>query len=220
MIEQKPIVIVGGGGHARVAADMVRALGIPIYGVVDPDRESVALRLPTEKLLFSNDDEILKLDRNEIHLVMGVGARPGSSVRRSLFDKFTSEGFYFPPIVHPAACVANDVLLAPGAQIMAGATVQPGTQFGPCSIANTQSSIDHECKIGDFAHIAPGAVICGCVSIGSHSFVGPGAIVTHNVTVGEGAILGAGSVVLKSVPEATTFWGVPARDRLGSAKRD
>lgn len=213
MVANRPIVILGGGGHARVVADLIRALDIAIYGVVDPDEDSVSLRLPIEKFLSSSDDSVLDLDPNKIHLAIGVGSRLGSNARRHLFDKFSAAGFQFPPLVHPTAYVATDARLGPGVQIMAGAIVQSGSEFASCSIANTRSSIDHECNVGAFAHVAPGATLCGCVSIGANSFVGPGAVITHNLTIGAEAIVGAGSVVLRDVPPAATLWGIPAQSR-------
>jgi sugar O-acyltransferase (sialic acid O-acetyltransferase NeuD family) len=211
MVDKRPIVIVGGGGHARVLAKLIRACEIEIHGVVDPDEASVKLRLPLEQFLSDRDDFILQLDPKKVRLAIGVGSLPLSPARKAIFERFSVEGFYFPPLVHPWAHVAPDVALAPGVQVMAGAVIQSGTELGECSIANTRASIDHECKVGEFAHIAPGAVLCGCVSIGAHSFIGPGCIVTHNLTVGERSIVGAGSVVLENLPESVRTWGAPAR---------
>ncbi len=34
-------------------------------------------------------------------------------------------------------------------------------------IINTRASVDHDCELGDFVHVGPGAVITGSVTVGN-----------------------------------------------------
>ena len=101
----------------------------------------------------------------------------------------------FATLIHPKAYVADDVEFGVGTVVMAGAVVQPATVIGNHVIVNTCASVDHDCQIGDFVHIAPGARICGGVTIGEGAFLGAGCIVTHGVKVDAWSFHKAGSLV-------------------------
>ena len=84
----------------------------------------------------------------------------------------------------------------------------------PCeryAIVNTNASVDHDCRIGEFVHVAPGVAICGGVRVGAGTLVGVGARVLPNVTIGARAVIGAGAVVVHDVPDGAMVTGVPAR---------
>jgi acetyltransferase-like isoleucine patch superfamily enzyme len=78
-------------------------------------------------------------------------------------------------------------------------------------IVNTCSCIDHDCVVGDFVHVAPGARICGGVEVGAGSLVGAGCVIVPGIKVGAGCVLGAGAVVLDDIPAGTRVAGNPAR---------
>ena len=73
------------------------------------------------------------------------------------------------------------------------------------------SSIDHDCNVNDFVHIAPGVTICGGVSIGRSTLVGAGTTILPNIKIGENVIIGAGSLVNKNIPNNPKVLGSPAK---------
>jgi acetyltransferase-like isoleucine patch superfamily enzyme len=73
--------------------------------------------------------------------------------------------------------------------------------------------VDHDCEIGDFSHISPGATIAGEVKIGARTWVGAGATVSNGISVCDGCIIGAGAVAVKDITEPGTYIGVPAKKR-------
>jgi serine acetyltransferase len=95
--------------------------------------------------------------------------------------------------------------------IAANATINPLATVGTGAICNTGCIIEHECVVGEFAHIGPGAVLCGNVKIGDGTFVGANAVIKQGITVGKNAMIGAGAVVVKDVPDGVTVVGVPAK---------
>ncbi|MGE4416361.1 MAG: acetyltransferase, partial [Marinobacterium sp.] len=83
--------------------------------------------------------------------------------------------------------------------------------IGKGVILNTGCSIDHDCTIGDCAHISPGARLAGGVKVGMQSWVGIGASVKQLINIGHQVTVGAGAVVLVDLPDGVTAVGVPAK---------
>jgi sugar O-acyltransferase (sialic acid O-acetyltransferase NeuD family) len=204
----KPVILLGGGGHARVVASTISATGRRVLGFVDPEKDDAAI---TGLQRLGDDNAVFEYEPSTILLAHGIGStRPGPH-RMAIFERFKSAGYTFLTLIHPAASVASDVRLGEGCAVFAGAVIQPGVRIGCNTIVNTRASIDHDCSIGSHAHIAPGAVVCGAVSIGDGSHIGAGSTVIQNVTIGARALVGAGSVVLRNVPADARVFGNPCR---------
>ncbi|MGZ9197173.1 MAG: DapH/DapD/GlmU-related protein, partial [Candidatus Deferrimicrobiaceae bacterium] len=72
-------------------------------------------------------------------------------------------------------------------------------------------SVDHDCAIGDFVHICPGAHLGGAVVVEEGTFLGVGSSVVPGIRIGRWSVIGAGAVVTKDIPDNCTAVGVPAR---------
>lgn len=206
------IVILGGGGHAVVVADVVRALGGKLIGVIDPDERRVRERLPTERFLSTSEEWLQEVSRRVV-LALGMGHGPGQNTRQRLFEKWSRAGFKFPALVHPRSYVSSSVFVAEGVQVMAGATIQPRCHLACGALVNTRVSIDHECRIGPFVHVAPGATICGEVDVGEGAFIGAGSTIIQGKRIGAGGVVAAGAVVVEDVDCGAVLMGVPAKPR-------
>lgn len=205
-----PVLVLGAGGHAKVLVEMLHASSSIIAGLVDPDCSLSGTSLLGVPLI-GGDEVVDEFPPSEILLVNGLGSVGLPFKRQRLFDRFTAAGYRFTTVIHHSAIVASDVELGCGAQIMAGAIIQPGSRIGRNAIVNTRASVDHDCVIGDHTHVAPGVTLSGGVVVGALSHIGTGATVIQSIAVGENCLIGAGSVVLKNVPPGSTVVGVPAR---------
>jgi UDP-perosamine 4-acetyltransferase len=201
------VIVVGGGGHAKVLISAIQLQGRDILGYVDADPSLPAV-LGIENL--GDDDVVFKHSITEIELVNGVGSARSTRLRQSVFEKFKNRGYRFATVVHPSAFVAPGVDLEEGVQVMAGAVVQPGTRLGKNVVINTGASVDHDCVVNCHAHIAPGVTLSGAVYVGAGSQIGTGASIIQGIKIGPQSIVGAGAVVIHDVPEAVTVVGVPA----------
>jgi sugar O-acyltransferase (sialic acid O-acetyltransferase NeuD family) len=95
--------------------------------------------------------------------------------------------------------------------ILPSATVNIDSVVGNHVILNTSSSVDHDCRIGDYAHIAPGCHLGGGIIVGEGTFLGVGTSVVPGVRIGRWSVIGAGAVVTKDLQDNCTAVGVPAR---------
>jgi acetyltransferase-like isoleucine patch superfamily enzyme len=76
---------------------------------------------------------------------------------------------------------------------------------------NTGATIDHDCIIGDYAHLAPGVHRAGSVQVGEGAFLGIGSVVIPGVKIGRWSTLGAGGVATRDLADGVVAVGVPAR---------
>lgn len=205
-----PFLIIGAGGHGRVAADLIVAGGHEVLGFLDSNKALHGQSVDGLKVL-GGDDYLANVRPDGIRLANGIGAVASLDPRSHIFTRLSAAGYCFEPLVHPRAIVAASAAIAAGAQIMAGAVVQTGARIGENVIVNTGAIVDHDCRVGRHAHIAPGAVLCGNVQAGEGCYVGAGSTVIQGVRIGAGAFIAAGSVVLADVADAARVAGVPAK---------
>jgi sugar O-acyltransferase (sialic acid O-acetyltransferase NeuD family) len=200
----KPVIILGAGGHARVLIEALRRSGITVLGLVDA-------RLPAGGTvagmdILGSDETLERFVPDTVELVNGIGSLPGRAGDRvRVFLAQKRKGYRFATVVHPSAVLAEDLALGEGAQVMAGAIVQPGVRIGINAIVNSGAIIDHDCLIGDHCHIAPGAVLSGNVRVGARVHVGTGAKVIQGIEIGRKAVVAAGATVYRSIAEGVRY---------------
>lgn len=144
------------------------------------------------------------------HFLVAVGGDKGKE-RLEIQEYLQIHGLKPLTVVHRTAFVAFGACIGAGSQILAQSAICAEARIGRACIVNTAASIDHECRLADGVHIAPGARLTGCVKVGRYAMIGAGAVILPRLTIGEGAIVGAGAVVLKDVEPYTSVAGNPAR---------
>ncbi|GKW49727.1 acetyltransferase [Halomonas sp. NCCP-2165] len=206
-----PVILLGAGGHAKVVLDILLALNRQVLGVCDPQLASNDMTGWRGLPVLGGDDEILNYPPDTLELANGVGSMPGNWLRRRLHEHFVKKGYRFATLVHPTAVLGTGVSLGHGAQVMAGSIVQADSHIGDDTILNTAVRLDHDGRIGSHAHLAPGVVISGCVTVEERAHIGPGATLIQGVTVGADAVVGAGTVVIRDIPACHQQTGQPPR---------
>ena len=205
------IIILGGGGHAKVLIDLIRTLNqYEIAGILDPQLEirSAFVGIP----VLGSDDLLPKLYADGIkNTCIAVGSIKADNKRKILFEKAKRIGFTVPSLVHPQAIISENAEINRGAQIMAGAIIQTGSSIGENVVIYSGAIIEHDCQVKSHSHICPGATLSGGCVVGENSFIGAGATVIQGIVIGSDVTVGAGSVVIKDVPDGVTIKGVPAK---------
>jgi sugar O-acyltransferase (sialic acid O-acetyltransferase NeuD family) len=202
------VLILGAGGHAKVVADVLELSGTDIAGYLDDDPRLIGERLLGYPVL----GPIASLAAHApTGLIVGVGS---NDARRRIVERVgDSARELWINAIHPRAVVAASARRALGQGILigAGAVVNPDTRVADHVIVNTGATVDHDCDLGVFAHIAPGCHLAGNVTVGAGTLIGIGSTVIPGIHIGARSIVGAGSVVVRDVPDGVTAKGVPAR---------
>lgn len=206
----KPVLIIGAGGHAKVLLATLQLLQKPVLGLLETDVTKIGMTV-LEVPIVGTDEEVLRYAPEGIELVNGMGSVQSTIKRQEIFDTFKEKGYFFFNVIHPSAILAADVTLGEGVQVMAGAVLQTGVKVGSNSIVNTRASLDHDCILEDHVHIAPGVTLSGNVHIGQNSHIGTGAVIIQNIRIGSNSLIAAGAVVVENVLDGAVIKGVPGR---------
>lgn len=197
------IILVGGGGHAKVVLDAMRRAGLEPMGYVDDMGAEAALggRLTCLGAL----DELLSLGGAAV--MLGVG---DLRLRKCILEQYV-RGRVAPALAHPRAVISHQTELSDGVFVGPGAIVNPDARIAPHAVINTGAIVEHDCEVGQNTHIAPGARLGGSVRVGEQTLIGIGSTVLPGVCIGERCVVGAGAVVVDDVPDGSRVVGVPAR---------
>ncbi|MBX9574794.1 MAG: NeuD/PglB/VioB family sugar acetyltransferase [Caulobacteraceae bacterium] len=206
------IAIVGTGGLGRevaaLALEQVRAEGGEVADPVvfvphDLGEASPLAGIPTRTLTELHDDQAL---------VVAVGD-PG--IRRRIVQG-DAAGRRFGGVMADTARLRGRNELGEGAILCDGVVVTDNVRIGRHFLANPHACVMHDCTIGDFVTLAPGARVNGNVEIGDDAYVGAGAVIKQGAPgrprrIGAGAVIGMGAVVTRDVGPGETVVGNPAR---------
>lgn len=200
----KNLIIIGAGGHGRVIADIARKLSeYQTISFLDDGNAKESMGLP---IVGKTCDAEKYINTADIFVAIG-----NSKIRGDFIERLLKRGANVPTLIHPSAIIGACVEIGTGTAIMAGAVINPCSKLGKGVILNTCSSIDHDCVIGDYCHIAVGVHVAGTVCLGDKVWLGAGATIKNNISICADCIVGAGAVVVKDITESGTYIGVPAK---------
>ena len=198
------IVVVGDGPHSEMCAAVIASTGLwTVVGHVVPD----GVPHPAHLEVVGHDADLPELCAAVPAAFVGIG---DGHVRGRLLDDLRRMGFRVPAIIAPSAVIAEGVTIGDGVLVSPGAVVNVGATIKRGAIINTAAVVEHHVVVGECAHIAPNATLCGSVTVGDLALVGAGAVVLPDVAVGEAAVVAAGSAAPRDVP-AGVISGVPGR---------
>jgi len=211
-----PLIVLGGGEHARVVIDAARSQGDRwvVQGYVAPEAGAAATPdvpwLGDDAALAARLEDLAPGDRPWLVLGFGGGETSGAlETRTATTERFT--GALWATVVHATAWVSPNAKLERGTVVLAGAVVNTGAHVLGHAIVNSAAVVEHDVVIGAGSHVAPGAVIGGGAHVHEHAFIGLGARVRDHIEIGAGAVVGMGAVVVESIEPGATVVGIPAR---------
>ena len=203
----KEVIIIGYSGHALVVCGILEAWGYKVIGYCDNEEKKFN---PFSLNYFGKETSASGLAALEQHnYFISIG---NNNTRKNIYTQLEAKNLLPVNALHPSAVIDYTAdIAAHGVMISSNVSINALAKIGPGAICNTHSVIEHQCGVGSFAHIAPGAILCGNVTVGESSFVGAGSVIRENITIGKNVIIGAGSVVVKDIPDNVKAMGNPAR---------
>lgn len=153
MSSSRRLFIFGTGAHARKVAHYAGLLQWRVVGFVD---EASTATTPIPGVCVLPPEAMGGPGEKADAAFVAIGA---PAVRRRLTDALQARGWPLPTLVHPGALVAQDAALGPGTLVAAGAVVETGTVIGRGAIIDIGVLLDHDVRVGDFAHLRAGEIL-------------------------------------------------------------
>jgi sugar O-acyltransferase (sialic acid O-acetyltransferase NeuD family) len=204
---KRSAIIYGASGHGKVVADLLYACGIELEGFVDDNPQ---LSQEETGLTILGDARWLAREtaRRPLDVALGIG---DNFARRLVAERVVRSNAVLITVVHPSATISPSATLSSGTVVMPHAVVNAGAVIGTGAIINTAAIVEHDCIVGNYAHLSPKATIGGHVRIDDLTWLGIGSSVIPNTKVGKGSIIGAGATVITDIDEWVVAVGTPAR---------
>ena len=207
------VVIFGGGGDGLVAAQVIRDLRrsgqkIELMGFLN-DHAARGEAIGQYPVLGKTTDWPELPKEVLFHCcLLSVGKM---RQRADLIKALAIPEERLVSLIHPTACIADDVIISRGALIASHVTCQPGARIGRLGSIRAGANIGHDVTLDDYVYVGPNATLCGYATVAEGGYVAPNAVVRERLLMGEYSVLAAGSVAFKDIEPNATWIGNPAR---------
>ncbi|MEW8199629.1 MAG: NeuD/PglB/VioB family sugar acetyltransferase [Candidatus Thiodiazotropha endolucinida] len=207
IINNKPLVIIGSGGHACCVKEVAQLAGFSTIGFIDRTRSKGE---KINRLPILGGDELL----HDISFISGhffaVGI--GSPIaRRRYGELLLKKQADCPAIINPSSFVSPHAILGNGVLLMGMNAVNHGARLDDFVALDWQVTIGHGAHLGSAVFAGPGSRVAGDVICGDETYLGLGCQVIERVRIGRGSLIGAGSTVTRDIPERMVAVGSPAK---------
>ena len=203
----KKLLLIGGGGHCLSVIDSIDQSLYSEISITDP---YITPGTKIQGITVVGSDEMIESMYNKgyHYAFITIGSIGDTSLRRKLYKKLQDINFKFVNIIDSSATLSSNIILGEGIFIGKNVIINSDSLISNQSIINSGAIIEHECNIGEFAHIAPGSVVLGNCIIGNNVHIGANSTILQGVHIGNGAIIGMGSTVLHDVSEGIKKYGI------------
>lgn len=201
----KTLIIVGAGGFGREVLHWA-------------EDQMFAGKAEFTKLAFIDDNiegvppSVAKYMRSSIQnyvpqegdlAVIAVG-KP--KARRALAETLTKRGTTFGSVIHPSAMITRSAHHETGLVLCPYSTLSVGAVAGKHLHINFNSTIGHDCTLGDFITVSSHVDVMGNCEIEDGVFFGSGARVLPGCKVAQESSIGAGTTVQRSIKKTSVLY--------------
>lgn len=168
------IFIIGNGSHSKV-----------VFSILKEEYSNAIIIIDYENI------EDIK-DKEKYKFIIAIG---DNKKRYEIANKYKLN---YINAISSFSKIDKTVDLGYGNVICPGVVININTKIGNHNIINTNSSIDHDCVIKDFIHIAPHVCLCGNVKINTLSFIGANSTIVPKINIKPLTFIKANSLVKES----------------------
>jgi sugar O-acyltransferase (sialic acid O-acetyltransferase NeuD family) len=147
-----------------------------------------------------------EIDTTNYNVIIAIS---DPSIRKRIVESLPEHQSYH-TLIHPSAVISEWVKIGIGAIVTAGVIMTTQITIGQHAHLNLQTTIGHDCVIGDYFTTAPGVRVNGNCTIGDAVYMGTNAMTKQGVSICSDTTIGMGAVVLKDIHESGTYIGCPA----------
>ena len=149
-----------------------------------------------------------KFDPNEYEVLVAIG---DPRDRFDMIQRLPKNTKYF-TFIHPSSILlGNDISIGEGSIICAGCILTTNVKLGNHTHLNLQTTIGHDCEIGDYFTTAPGVKISGNCRIYDCVYIGTNASVKEKISIHSLATIGMNAGVVKNITEPGIYVGTPSK---------
>jgi sugar O-acyltransferase (sialic acid O-acetyltransferase NeuD family) len=200
--EKPAIIIYGAGGHAKSVMEIVLQNGdFSIAGIIDDNDHLTGTSVLNIPVLGTGEILADLVERGVTLAANGVGGILNIAIRIDIFRSLEQAGLSTPSLIHPRATIEPSSKVSYGVQIFANAYIGSEAVLHDKCMVNTNAVVSHDCEIGSYSHIAPGALLAGHVHVGEKTLIGMGVTTTIGIRIGSGVRIGNGAIILADVPD-------------------
>ena len=187
--------LVGYGGHAR---EVMSQMGETLPCFVD------------DEYMNEHTLQLSQFNPNEYEVMVVLG---GSKERFDMVNKLPKNTKYF-SWVHPTSLIMGDVEIGEGSFIGVNCILTTNIKIGKHAILNRGNQIGHDCVIGDYFSMMPGAIVSGNVRIYDAVYMGCNSSIREKLSIHSLCTIGMGAAVVKNINDSGTYVGVPTKKLL------
>jgi sugar O-acyltransferase (sialic acid O-acetyltransferase NeuD family) len=150
---------------------------------------------------------ISEFDPEEYEVIVAIG---DPRDRYDIVQRLPKETQYF-TFIHPTAQIlGNDVSIGKGSIICAGSILTTNIKIGDHAHLNLQTTIGHDCEIGNYFTSAPGVKISGNCRIYDCVYMGTNSSTKQKISIHSFSVIGLNAGVTKNINEPGVYVGTPA----------
>ncbi len=151
-------------------------------------------------------DKLSNFNPNKYEVIVAIG---NPQQRYNIIQRLPQNTKYFSFIHQTAIIIGKDCIIGEGSIICAGSILTTNITLGKHSQINLQSTIGHDCIVGDYFTTAPGTKISGNCNIGDRVYFGTNSCTKEKTNICDDVIIGLNSGVVKNINLEGTYIGTP-----------
>jgi sugar O-acyltransferase (sialic acid O-acetyltransferase NeuD family) len=161
---------------------------------------------------FDGKNDLIKPLSEFNPLMYEVVIAIGDPIDRDKVVKSLPDNTKYFTYIHPTAQIHGlDVEIGEGSIICAGTIITTNVKIGKHAHLNLQTTIGHDCVIGDYFTTAPGAKISGNCNIANFVYIGTNASVKQKIKICDLTTIGLNAGVVKDIIEPGVYTGTPCK---------